>query len=265
MLVKLADMVQNVGPWQNSSRPLLKAFDPGREFYLLDQPISVASAGPMLRQDNTGAGSQMFASFAGAIFPDGPGGGQIGPFYQLETGTTTTGRCGWTAGNANNAWGFHADIECMYWRSIIRLNTLSTAGEEYSMYCGFADSTTVTIGPADGVGFGYDRLNLGVNWQAIIRAGSVGVPIDLGIPVDNNWHDFVVGWKNGAAHWSVDGNVVLSTAVGVPVTNQAFGASVNILKSAGTTSRTVGAAFQEVYMRWQDGHTRGVALPPFCD
>lgn len=232
--------------------------DPRNTYYALYDTVRAPGAtGPLLGLDVAGAGAASALSWSSA---KGPGGGSVGSFYSLATGTATTGRNYWAAG-ASSIIEFDSDLESAYWRGMVRVPTLSTAGEEFGAVWGFNDSV-IALNNTDGAVFRYDRLVSGANIQVQNRAAGVGAVTDGGIAVDTNWHEYIVRYIASPAravqYW-VDGVLIATVTTNVPSSGQGTGLGAGIIKSAGTTSRNLDIAFQEVLLTWTTA--RGLVLP----
>jgi hypothetical protein len=142
-----------------------------------------------------------------------------------------------TAGVDNVVFGF-AEHRFM---AVCKIPTLSTSAQRFSVFIGFSDVRTTT--GTDSVCFYYnDSLNSG-KWMADIRSnGTTLGPFDTGITADTNWHryEITVNAAGTAAAFYIDGKLVYTATSGLPSgTSRATGVSTFIVKSIGTTARTL--------------------------
>lgn len=239
------------------NRPVLRRIDPRYEYWNCEQAIrNPPVTGPLMGSDVSG-GAVSTTFLTGT---KGPGGGDIGPSVSVSTGTTATGRAHWGLGSGAIVHNFNADYEFIFWRGLVYVVELSDVAEEFDVWMGFGDTVTGAV-TTDGAQFVYNRDGLGINWFAQNRGGGAGAAVDTGVPVTTSTaHEFVISWtpSGGMKYW-IDGVVAVIITSNIPTPAQTFGAGIGILKSAGTTSRNVVVAYQEVYARWAT--PRGLALP----
>lgn len=157
---------------------------------------------------------------------------------ESSTAASATGYAGvGTAGVDNVVFGFAEHR----FTAVCKIPTLGTAAQRFSAFIGFSDVRTTT--GTDSVCFYYnDSLNSG-KWMADIRSNSVTTgPFDTGIAADTNWHRFeiVVNAAGTTAAFFIDGSLVYSDSSGLPSgTSRATGVSTYIVKTIGTTARTM--------------------------
>jgi hypothetical protein len=142
-----------------------------------------------------------------------------------------------TAGVDNVVFGF---VEHRF-TAVCKIPTLGTAAQRFSAFIGFSDVRTTT--GTDSVCFYYnDSLNSG-KWMADIRSNSTTLgPFDTGITADTGWHryEIVVNAAGTSATFYIDGALVYTATSGIPTgTSRATGVSTFIVKSIGTTARTL--------------------------
>lgn len=142
-----------------------------------------------------------------------------------------------TAGVDNVVFGFAEHR----FTAVCKIPTLSAAAQRFSVFIGFSDVRTTT--GTDSVCFYYnDSLNSG-KWMADIRSNSTTLgPFDTGITADTNWHryEITVNAAGTSAAFYIDGNLVYTASSGIPTgTARATGVSTYIVKSIGTTARTL--------------------------
>jgi hypothetical protein len=142
-----------------------------------------------------------------------------------------------TAGVDNVVFGFAEHR----FTAVCKIPTLSAAAQRFSVFIGFSDVRTTT--GTDSVSFYYnDSLNSG-KWMADIRSNSTTLgPFDTGIIADTNWHryEITVNADGTSAAFYIDGKLVYMASSGIPKgTARATGVSTYIVKSIGTTARTL--------------------------
>lgn len=153
---------------------------------------------------------------------------------QCVTGSTTTGRAGVATGFATAI--LPADGE-IHMTAVVRVPTLSTAGEEFAVFVGCANTAAAPI--TRGFGFYYDRLGNGTNWRAYSDSGGAGEHnADSGIVVNaGQWYrlDAILNAAGTQCDWYIDGVLVSTASANLPSATIAMAAY--ILKSAGSTTR----------------------------
>lgn len=255
-LVRGADLTFVVPDDYIVATPIHRRLDPRYEYHLCEQSIRApGAAGPLMGVDaSVGSFSPTYL-----VGSQGPGGGDFGPCVSMSTGASATGRVHWGLGNGAINLNFNPFFEFMYWRGLIAISDLSDVVEEFDIWGGFGDSVVGST-PTDGAEFLYDR-NTNVNWQVVNRGGGAGAAVDTGIPVTTGAVELIVSTvpSTGIVKYWINGQVVAALSNNYPSNAQTFGTGIGILKSAGTTSRNVIVAYQEVYARWRT--PRGLALP----
>lgn len=160
---------------------------------------------------------------------------------QISTGTTATGRSGMSRGNTSVLFGYAYHMS--EWR--VWVPTLSTGTQTFAYFVGFDDNYNTTGDAANGAYFLYDTAGTfgaaSVNWQICTANASTRTKTTTGTAVSAT--GFVkLGIQVNAAGTSVD-FFINGTNVGTITTNiptgTAFGTGTKIIKSAGTTARTV--------------------------
>lgn len=119
----------------------------------------------------------------------------------------------------------------------IYLPDLSAVAEEYTFYFGFGDTRGADI--VDGAYFKYNRLT-GVNWLGVTANNSARTETDLGIAVQAaTWTKLkvVVNADGTAVSYYIGGVLVGTNVLNIP-TARNTGAIIQIIKSAGITSRS---------------------------
>lgn len=156
---------------------------------------------------------------------------------ELNTGTTTTGAAGGIrAASGALAARFFGSGQVWEQNLLIRIPTLSTAGEEYILRFGWNSSHTVQ--GTDGVYFEYDRLT-STNWRGVARAASSNTVASGGSNVAVSaaaWIHLQILWDGTTLTFKVDGTTIGTITTGIPTAGVAE--DFHIVKSAGTTART---------------------------
>lgn len=163
------------------------------------------------------------------------GGERIG-VLSFSTGTTTTGAGGW-----------QTDLDCIRLgngeaiiETDIYIPDLSAVAQEYDLRFGFLDS--ISGDPADGAYFEYDR-NTSTSWNCKTANNSNRTTTGSGVVVvEDDWIRLkvVVAARGERATFYINDRLVASHATNIPTAaGRETGAGCVILKSAGTTARTV--------------------------
>lgn len=154
---------------------------------------------------------------------------------QSTTGTDTTGRAGFLSSSGMHVF---ANGEHSY-ETDVRIPLLSTVGEEYIIRIGFLDSPSADAG--DGAYFIYDRLT-SVNWIMGTAQSSTRTATASSTAVaENTWLRLkvVVNAAGTLATYYVDGVSIGTVSTNIPGAGQNLGYGAHIVKSAGTTARTM--------------------------
>lgn len=131
--------------------------------------------------------------------------------------------------------------------AVCKLPVLSDATQTYTVVIGFSDSRTTAL-PADGVFFSYTHGTNSGRWTAMSYSNSLSSTLftDTAITADTAWHTYEIAVNAAAtvALFYIDGALVAtrSTAAGdsIPTGSaRATAANVTIIKSVGTTSRSL--------------------------
>ncbi len=128
--------------------------------------------------------------------------------------------------------------------SRVRVTTLSIATQEFAFAAGLHDSPLNTAKDAvDGVYFIYDRVVSGNNWQCVTASNSVRTTVDSGVPVTAGaWVrlEAVVNASGTSVTYYINDASVATIATNIPTAaGRVTGSRILLLKSAGTTARTV--------------------------
>ncbi len=155
--------------------------------------------------------------------------------WEFSTGTTATGKTAIGSGN-NNSFSLGQGIATF--EAYVKIPTLSTTAQEFSVVNGFSDSLTATA--IDAVRFSYDRT-VSVNWQIQCKSNSVSTTTTTATAVGTGWTrlKIVVNAAGTSVSYYIDGTEVsgspittnIPTGAGREVTVQA-----RIDKSVGLTA-----------------------------
>lgn len=154
----------------------------------------------------------------------------------VSTGTDTTGRAG--VGTTGTA--LRAGVGQYRWRADIRVPTASNGTDTFTLYAGFTDLFT-------GLGTcgAYVTYTHGTNSGNLVfttRSASTSTSTNLATtPVSATaWTSVEIQIDQDLAHayCYVNGVLVATHTANIPISTELFGAFTNIVKSAGTTSRT---------------------------
>lgn len=174
---------------------------------------------------------------------------------ELTAGTTTSGRAALTANITD--W-FVGSSNILTMEALFQLPDLSVVAEEYSIWIGFGDTAT-THDQVDGIYLYYDRVNDGDNFFIASANNSTRTEVDTQVAVAaDTWYRLRIGIASNdstpTAYYDLsiadatgntsnipqDGKAVGTITTNLPSTAaRAFGRSMGILKSAGTTARTL--------------------------
>lgn len=154
---------------------------------------------------------------------------------QLQTGTTATG---WVAMGLGNSI-FIPSGSSLYCEAYVRIPTLRTATQEFKAYFGFGDSVGTNVDMVDGAYFTHDSTS--TNWVMNTANNSVRTATATSTAVvANQWYrlGIQIASGGGSAQFFIDGVSVGTVATNVPTT-RATGGIYKIVKTVGTTSRTM--------------------------
>lgn len=155
----------------------------------------------------------------------------------LTTGTSTTGHADFEY-LISYAWN-QADL--ITYMTRVRIPTLSDGTNTFIVRAGF--SSSMATAPVNGI---YFEAQSGVtNWQAINRAASTSTTTDTGIPVSaTKYTNLAIVTDGTTVHFYASNDQTHMGEVATQSTNRPANAtalvpSLNIIKSAGSTARTV--------------------------
>ncbi len=158
--------------------------------------------------------------------------------WNLDTGTTTTGRAALILGNDPNIFSLGQGLATF--ETYIKLPILSTAVEEYQIRIGFGDSYTGSF--TDGAYFTYERLT-SVNWIMQCKSNGTLTSSNSTTVVGTGWVrlKIVVNAAGTSVAFFVNGTEVSGSPLTTNIPTGAgreLGIVMSIIKSAGTTSRS---------------------------
>jgi hypothetical protein len=155
----------------------------------------------------------------------------------LATGTTSTGRAGYAAGQSSALRGT-AD-KLMHFHTRVRFPTLSTSSERYYFTAGFLSSMTGV--PGDGFYFRYEEA-VNANWYCVVVNNATGTAgTNSGVAVATNSFQKLrieVDEPNVVAKFYIADSLVATINTNFPGTTRDFGPAINMRKTVGTTDRT---------------------------
>lgn len=153
-----------------------------------------------------------------------------------SAGTTATG----SAFTSTAAAALYSDGGVLRVDALVKFATLSDASQEYSAVAGFGDTAT-THDQVDGAYIYYDRANDGTNFFIATAKGSTRTEVDTGLAVvADTWYNLTVVLEGSAAYFYINDVAVGTITTNVPdAVANAFGIVAGILKSVGTTARTL--------------------------
>jgi hypothetical protein len=215
------------GTWR-STTVLDKVNDPDFYVSILDDWISgvvASNLGWTTTSNGTGAAAALNTANIAASNPG---------LVQLDTGTTTTGRCSLTLGTSILTVGggfISVDVQLL-------IPILSVVAQEYIIRVGFGD-TTGAGDMVDGIYFEYNRL-ISTNWILKTASNSTRTQVISSIAVGTVFTDLAFEINDSATRvdFFIDGVSAGTIATNIPTgTARAFGPLLKIEKSAGTTTR----------------------------
>lgn len=169
---------------------------------------------------------------------------------ELATGASATGAAVRTLGGAATGAqtsGFRLGGGRLIKEWLVRLDTLSTAVQEYTMSMLLTD---LISGPTAFVGFMYSRTT-SVNWLGVTRSGGVTTSTSTGIPVATGVWVKLRCEVNALAtqvDFYVNDVLVASNTTNIPTTTN-VAPRVNVTSSVGTTSKVGYVNYFWLYQR----------------
>lgn len=159
---------------------------------------------------------------------------------QIDTGTTSTGRCGIGLAAPST---IRLSLARYRWESRMAIESLSTISETFVVRAGIYDGYNVAGEGTNGLYFRYTDLQNGGRWEAVSRAASGDLAVvDTGVAPDLDYHTYAVEANEAGTQvtFLIDGALVatINTPL-LPSSAQALNAGVKIEKSAGTGQRNL--------------------------
>lgn len=163
----------------------------------------------------------------------------------LSTGTTTTGYASIVT-KAQDCIRLGGGIAHL--RVVMRIPTLSDGTDTFTVFLGFGDSAAASGTPTDAVGARYTHGTNSGKFQLVGRANSTETAVDSGATAGAaTWYRFDIYVAAGGASADVylKTGAGASTLVGTISSNipsgsgRETGIQISIVKSAGTTARTI--------------------------
>lgn len=153
----------------------------------------------------------------------------------VDTGTTNVGR----GAISKNVFLLGKQLLKDKWR--VALETLGSAGEDYTAFVGLFDQLAGTV-PSYGVFFRYNYNVNGGCWECVCMNNSIETIINTTVLVDTiyNVFEIQIDETGTRAEFFINGASQGSTITNIPIANYVQEA-IKIIKSAGTTSRKLHA------------------------
>lgn len=168
---------------------------------------------------------------------------------QVETGSTSTGRCAVVANAALFVWNSGREVRIA---GRMQIPVVSTAGQQHETRFGFLNSWSAA--PSDGL---YFRAQHGdTNWEAVNVGSSTSTVADTGVAIDTSWHVFDIYWNGTTCSYRIDGAEVASQSANPPAVTALF-AGFGIYKAAGTSTTTYRSDW--MWLRVEAASDRGIS------
>jgi hypothetical protein len=164
-------------------------------------------------------------------------------FLQLHTSTSSTGA---SQARGNTGFQLKTSFATYEWGSKVKVPSLSTSTEEFSVQVGIQSSliSTNALSSRNHIIFHYDRSTYSDdNWRAVTRTSSdSGTVTDTGVSASDSFQKlyFMVDQDNSAARvrFYINGTLVATHTTNIPE-DVGLHPRLAILKSVGTTNRAV--------------------------
>lgn len=166
-------------------------------------------------------------------------------YLVLSTDGTTNGAA--TLGTSTNTFAFSGGTyTCEF--AIASPLAVSDGTDTYTLRVGFLDVTNAT--PVDGIYFRYtDSVNAG-KWECVTCANSVETATDSGIALSTNAYikfKIIVNAAATSVQFYINDTLVQTNSTNIPTgTSRVSGFMFMIVKSAGTTARTLGTVYHNL-------------------
>jgi hypothetical protein len=154
----------------------------------------------------------------------------------FTTGTTATGRAGLQTGATSLLLG---QGKCVF-EARVRIPTLSNATDTFTVYLGYGD--LLTGNPTDGAFFRYTHGTNSGNWQGVCRSNNTeSITNFTTAPVTTGWQKLNLNvYADGSRVDFTIGGTILAVTTNIPtVAGRETGIIANLVKSVGTTARTM--------------------------
>jgi uncharacterized protein (UPF0333 family) len=156
---------------------------------------------------------------------------------QWSTGTTATGRAALIRNTGSTSLGqgkFDITVRA-------KVPTLSVVAQEFSAQLGLHDATTKNA--VDGVYFHYNRLGYGSDViRCVTSSNSARTTNSSGVTMNTNWNKYkiIINPSGTQALFYINEVLVCTHTTNIPTgASRVTGPSIQIIKSAGTTARTL--------------------------
>lgn len=175
------------------------------------------------------------AGTGAGVNADNAGDADHGHIVRITTGSTGSGRAGFTSGSNVTTFGNRKT----YLETVFKLVALSDGTDVYTLRFGFQDS--LNSDGTDGMYFRYTHGTNSGKWEAVTRQASTETATDTGITADTNWHRLAIKFVSSSlVEFYIDGVLVASNTTNIPNSSQPAGAfSFKIVKGSGTNAREI--------------------------
>lgn len=211
----------------------------GRSYWVIESEF-IASGGNGLSMGlfgyNTGA-----ASSAGALAAEAGRNGMI----ECSTGTDTNGAAAVLSNNAvqNGILDIQPASGRIEFTGWVRFPTLSDGTNTYKAWIGLANSTIPSAAPVDGVDLTYTSAENSGKWRGACSEDSATTYVeDTGTAVAaGTWYrvSFMINAAATSVEFFINGTSIGSCGTNVPDSNDNLAPNLQIIKSAGTTARSM--------------------------
>lgn len=180
---------------------------------------------------------QSSASGTSAAANAGTAAAGVQGLLSLNTGSTSTGRAGYAAGQSSALRGTGDKI--MHFHTRVRFPTLSNGTDRYYFTAGYLSSLTGV--PGDGFYFRYDD-SVSANWYAVVVNNTTGTAgVSTGVAVANNGFQKLrieIDEPAASANFYIDNVLTNTISTNFPGSTRDFGPAVNIRKTIGSNPLT---------------------------
>ena len=202
--------------------------------------ISITSGSYIFASASNGAGSGIVTSSYGVNSTENAFG-----VLSMLTGTTTTGESHLWYGGGGGPMGvrFGSQAITQLWR--IAIDAVSDGTNTYSVSFGFGEQIA-SKDQQDGAYFTYTHGTNGGRWQCVTAAGGTRTTNDSGVSASTSFQQFRIEVNQAGTEvlFYIDAALVATHTTNIPTNGTNIMA--NIVKSAGTTSRTIYADYYKL-------------------